>query len=293
MKVFSTVLALLFTVSAAPTPVSAAPEIQWTDCPRPYGPGVECGALDVPLDHDNPDGLTIAIALVRLPATNPGSRLGTIFLNPGGPGGSGVDFVVSVGSALFSDEVRARFDLIGFDPRGIHRSEPLKCFAIPGKASSVSTLSWPFPLTLEEELARQKADNQLARACEQSGGEILHHMSTVDVARDLDLLRQAVGDEYLNYAGYSYGSFLGNVYANLYPDRVRAIVIDGIVDPVAWTTGWWFRSHYAENHHGPSRRGRPDARRGHGLVREGRRSEDHRGQRERSRRLLLTPSPGA
>ncbi len=237
MKVFCTVFALLFTASAAPTPVSAAPEIQWKDCPSVYGPGFECGALDVPLAHDNPDGQTIAISLVRVPATNPSSRLGTIFLNPGGPGGSGVDFVLSVGSALFSDEVRARFDIIGFDPRGIHRSEPLKCFAGPLKASRVSTLSWPYPLTREEELARQKADNQLAMACEQNGGEILHHMSTVDVARDLDLLRQAVGDASLNYAGYSYGSFLGNVYANLYPDRVRAVVIDGIVEPIAWTTG--------------------------------------------------------
>ena len=237
MKPLCTVFALLFTVSAAPTPVSAAPEIQWKDCPSAYDPGFECGALDVPLDHDNPDGQTIAISLVRVPATNPSSRLGTIFLNPGGPGGSGVDFVLSVGSALFSDEVRARFDIIGFDPRGIHRSEPLKCFAGPLKASRVSTLSWPYPLTPAEELARQEADNQLAMACEQNGGEILHHMSTIDVARDLDLLRQAVGDGYLNYAGYSYGSFLGNVYANLYRDRVRAVVIDGIVEPIAWTTG--------------------------------------------------------
>src|SRR6267142_1521311 len=105
MKVLSIVFALLLAVAAAPTPVAAAPEIQWTECPRTYGPGFECGALDVPLDHANPEGQTIAIALVRLTATDPSSRLGTIFLNPGGPGGSGVDFVVSVGSALFSDEV--------------------------------------------------------------------------------------------------------------------------------------------------------------------------------------------
>jgi pimeloyl-ACP methyl ester carboxylesterase len=237
MKVLSTVMTFLFAVSVVPTALFAAPEIQWKDCPGAYGPGFDCGALDVPLDYDYPDGQTIAIELVRLPAANPQSRLGTIFLNPGGPGGSGVFFVLDVGSSLFSDEVRARFDIIGFDPRGIHRSEPLQCFPTPWKASSISTLSWPFPLTSEEQLARQKADNQLALACEQNGGEILHHMSTVDVARDLDLLRQAVGDEYLNYAGYSYGSFLGNVYANLFPDRVRAVVIDAVVDPIAWTTG--------------------------------------------------------
>src|SRR3989338_458151 len=114
MKVFSTVFALLLTVSAAPTAVSAAPEIQWKDCPRVYGPGFECGALDVPLDHDDPDGQTIAIELVRLPATSPESRLGTIFLNPGGPGGSGGVLLLGVGSAPLSDEARAPFDLIGF-----------------------------------------------------------------------------------------------------------------------------------------------------------------------------------
>jgi pimeloyl-ACP methyl ester carboxylesterase len=237
MKVLSTVITFLFAASVVPTALFAAPEIQWKDCPIAYGTGFDCGALDVPLNHDDPDGQTIAIELVRLPATNPQSRLGTIFLNPGGPGGSGVFFVLDVGSSLFSDEVRARFDIIGFDPRGIHRSEPLQCFPAPWKAGSVSTLGWPYPLTLEERLARQKADNRLARACEQNGGEILRHMSTVDVARDLDLLRQAVGDEYLNYAGYSYGSFLGNVYANFFPDRVRAVVIDAVVDPIAWTTG--------------------------------------------------------
>jgi pimeloyl-ACP methyl ester carboxylesterase len=237
MKVHSAALALLLAAGVASTPLSAAPQIDWADCPGTYGPGFECGALMVPLDHAVPDGPTIAIDLVRLPAAHPGERLGTIFLNPGGPGGSGVYFALSVGSALFSDEVRARFDVIGFDPRGIHRSEPLKCFAVPGKAGSVATLGWPYPMTPEEVLARQKADDQLARGCERTGGEILRHMSTVDVARDLDLLRQAVGDEGLNYAGYSYGSFLGNVYANLFPDRVRAIVIDAVVDPIAWTTG--------------------------------------------------------
>src|SRR3989304_6533492 len=119
MKVFSTVFALLLTVSAAPTAVSAAPEIQWKDCPRVYGPGFECGALDVPLDHDDPDGQTIAIELVRLPATSPESRLGTIFLNPRGPGGSGVVFLLGVGSALFFDEGRARCAFTGFVTRGV------------------------------------------------------------------------------------------------------------------------------------------------------------------------------
>jgi pimeloyl-ACP methyl ester carboxylesterase len=237
MAIRTVVLALLFTVSAAPIPGFAAPEIKWTKCPSSYGHGFTCGTLDVPLDYENPDSPTIGIALARLRATGPDSRLGTILLNPGGPGGSGVNFVVSVGAALFSDEVRARFDIIGFDPRGIHRSNPLKCFVSPVKASTLSTLSMPYPLTPEEVAAREGVDDELWAACGQRGGEILHHMSTVDVARDLDLLRQAVGDQAINYAGYSYGSFLGNVYANLFPDRVRALMIDGIVDPVAWTTG--------------------------------------------------------
>ena len=136
----------------------------------------------------------------------------------------------------YSDEVLARFDLVGFDPRGIHRSSPLLCFQSLEQALRVVP-SVPFPVTPDEEAMFERADRALNRACQRRGGPIIDHMATANVARDLDLLRRAVGDRQLTYAGYSYGSFLGITYANLFPRRVRALVLDSVVDPIAWTTG--------------------------------------------------------
>src|SRR5206468_397080 len=140
-------------------------------------------------------------------------KLGSIFLNPGGPGGSGVDLVELAGPLLFSNEVRAQFDLVGFDPRGIARSTPLICFDTPEDA--VAALPpFAFPVTRAEERVQRQADRTIAGACASKDGAILDHMATADVARDMDLLRQAVGDRRLTYWGVSYGSFLGQVYAN-------------------------------------------------------------------------------
>ena len=110
---------------------SAVPHVAWSPCYREFGLGFQCGTVQVPLDYDNPAGATISIALVRLPAGDPAARIGSLFLNPGGPGGSGVDFVLFAGPFLYSDEVRARFDLVGFDPRGIGRSTAFRCFGTP------------------------------------------------------------------------------------------------------------------------------------------------------------------
>ena len=174
-------------------------------------------------DHPGPD-----------PA--PGRRIGSLFINPGGPGGSGVDVVLEAGQFLYSDEVRARFDLVGFDPRGIIRSTPLRCYETFDDAQADL---WPisFPVTKADERVWVRSDRAIARACAERGGPILNHMSTANVARDMDLLRRAVGDRQLTYAGYSYGSYLGATYANLFPGKVRALVVDGVLDPVAWSTG--------------------------------------------------------
>ena len=141
----------------------------------------------------------------------------------------------------YTEEVLARFDLVGFDPRGTNASTPLLCFRSIDEALSVVP-PLPFPVTSAEEQAFERADRILNAACQRRGGAIADHMATADVARDLDLLRDAVGDRQLTFAGYSYGSFLGMTYANLFPDRVRALVLDGVVDPIAWTTG---RGHQA------------------------------------------------
>ena len=218
-----------------PAPSKPAPVIEpvaWTRCNGDFF----CGQVKVPLDYDRPTGPQISLALAMLPATDRARRIGSLFVNPGGPGGSGVDFVLNAGPFLFTPEVRARFDIVGFDPRGIIRSSPLRCFATEEEA--FATLApFPYPNSRAKERVWIAGERQLNAACARRGGPILNHMSTADVARDLDQLRQAVGDRMLSYYGVSYGSFLGNVYANLFPNRFRALVIDGVLDPVAWTTG--------------------------------------------------------
>jgi pimeloyl-ACP methyl ester carboxylesterase len=212
------------------------PKIVWKPCYQELGYPFECAMVNVPLDYDNQGVAAVQIALVRLPATDPARRIGSIFFNPGGPGGSGVDFILGVGPFLYSDEVRARFDLVGFDPRGVGRSTTLRCFG-NDKQWSPAITPFPFPVTSGEEAIWASADRFLASACDQRGTHIKDHMSTADVARDLDLLRQAVGDEQITYVGYSYGTYIGITYANLFPDKVRAIVLDGVIDPISWATG--------------------------------------------------------
>lgn len=227
------VAALLAVPTAAAAPAAApVPQLRWADC----GDGLQCATARVPLDYDRPQGAQISLALIRLPASDPTHKLGSIFLNPGGPGGSGVDFVREIGRLLFTDQVRARFDLVGFDPRGIIRSTPLRCFATLEQAIAVLP-PLAFPVTRAEERIWIQSDRQLAAACAQRGGPIIDHMATADAARDLDLLRRAVGDRRLSYVGYSYGSYLGTTYANLFPSKVRALTVDGVLDPIAWSTG--------------------------------------------------------
>ena len=225
-------VALAATAMAAPR----TPRIEWSPCYKDVGPNFQCGTVQVPLDHNGPDEAAISIALVRVPATDPGLRIGSAFFNPGGPGGSGVDFVLGLSPYLYTPEFRARFDIVGFDPRGIGRSTTLRCFG--NLKQAVQTFApFPFPDTPDEEAIQDQYNAVLAEACEQRGTHIIDHMSTAQVARDLDMLRQAVGDEKLTYVGLSYGSYIGSVYANMFPNSFRALVIDGVLDPIAWSTG--------------------------------------------------------
>jgi pimeloyl-ACP methyl ester carboxylesterase len=226
-------------VGGVVAPATAAPpaQIRWSPCERD---GFQCAAVPVPLDHDQPGGASILLSLIRLPASDPDQRIGSLLVNPGGPGGSGVD-LVQFGAEFFPPEIRARFDLVGFDPRGVARSTPLRCFGTPRQWGPASWAE--LPLTPQQVDVVAAADGYLADACEQRGGEIIDHMTTADVARDMDLLRAALGDEQLTFLGFSYGSMLGTTYANLFPERVRAIVVDGVLDPIAWTTGAAGQSH--------------------------------------------------
>jgi pimeloyl-ACP methyl ester carboxylesterase len=226
---------LLVLALSAGNAAAAQTKIAWSKCFAQFGP-FQCGTLQVPLDYGHPDGTTISLAVVRLPATDPQRRIGSLLLNPGGPGGSGVDYTVFAGPELYTPEVRSRFDLVGFDPRGVARSTALRCFGTDDQAVSVFT-PFAFPMTRDELAQWIAADGRLVGACDQRGGRIADHMATADVARDMDSLRAALGDAKLTYAGVSYGSYLGVTYANMFPDRVRALVVDGVLDPIAWSTG--------------------------------------------------------
>lgn len=211
---------------ARPARAVAAPS--WIPCRD----GFQCADVSVPLDYDMPAGEKITISVIRLPAASSQRRIGSLFVNPGGPGGSGVEVVRGV-AQLLPLELRERFDIVGFDPRGILRSTPLRCYST--LAQAVRGLPpFAFPVTTTQENTWIAANQRLGTACGRHAGPILGHMSTADVARDMDYLRRAVGDDTLTYLGLSYGSVLGQTYANLFPDKVRSLVIDGVLDPRQW-----------------------------------------------------------
>jgi pimeloyl-ACP methyl ester carboxylesterase len=232
LRALAAAVALLFVSTA--TAFAGPSKVAWSKCYSEFGPSFECGTVQVPLDYADPNGATISIALARLPAGDPAHRIGSLFLNPGGPGGSGVDFVLGFGPFLYTQSVRDRFDLVGFDPRGVSRSTAVRCFGTDRQWGPYFT-PYAFPGNPAELQVWVAADRYVDAACAQRAPRIIDHMSTANVARDLDRLRQAVGDEQLNYAGYSYGSYLGTTYASLFADNVRALIIDGIVDPFGYS----------------------------------------------------------
>jgi pimeloyl-ACP methyl ester carboxylesterase len=207
------------------------PKLGWYKC-YDYA---RCATVKVPLDYDKPKGKKVALAVLKVPARNQKKKIGTLFVNPGGPGGSGTELAY-YSPYVFSSAVTDRFDVVGFDPRGIAFSKNVKCFPSPRKNDPVldTIYSAAFPYGAKQEKAFIKAYGKHAKACSTTGKPLSGSMSTAEVARDMDLLRRAVGDKKLTYFGFSYGSYLGEVYANLYPNRVRALAIDGVLDPVAW-----------------------------------------------------------
>jgi pimeloyl-ACP methyl ester carboxylesterase len=217
-------------VAAVPTPKPA-----WKPCAE--NRKLDCARVDVPVDYDAPRGATVSLALVRRRADDAKRRIGSLFFNPGGPGGSGVAEVLGGAvEATYSPGVRSRFDIVGFDPRGIATSTPVQCFA-SSQARKANRPPFAFPDTAAQVRQQVAADRAMSRACVARAGAIIDHMSTANVARDLDVLRRAVGDRQLTYVGYSYGTYLGQTYANLFPGNVRALLLDSVVDPTAWATG--------------------------------------------------------
>ncbi len=193
---------------------------------RPCGDGLECAALRVPVEHERPERATLEIALIRRPAGDPARRIGPLVVNPGGPGASGVGYLRATVSQL-DPKLLARFDVVSFDPRGVGRSAGLDCHDDLARWLGVD----PSPDDEAEWLVLAESARALAQRCADRHGGVLPHVGTPDVARDLELLRRALGAEQLSYLGLSYGSLLGAVYAELYPERVRAFVLDGALLP--------------------------------------------------------------
>jgi pimeloyl-ACP methyl ester carboxylesterase len=220
------VTALLFT--NAPRPATAADaattSINWHSC----GSSSECGTLSVPVDYSNPDGPALEIAVARVPARDRAHRIGSLVVNPGGPGAPGIPYVKAVADTL-PRELRDRFDLVSFDPRGVGDSGAVRCSADIDPLFDESFS----PADAAERSDLVAAFRTVVDACTHASAALLPHVSTVDTARDLDRLRAALGDGKLTYVGESYGTYLGTIYATLFPQRVRAMVLDGAIDPAA------------------------------------------------------------
>lgn len=219
--------------------------IYWQPCYSLDNANLQCATYAVPLDyqarkHSSDAVKTIDVALIKLPAANSAKKpLGSLFVNPGGPGASGIDLIRNVGPFLFTQEVRDNYDLISFDPRGIHLSSPATC-GISSEQAADYLPSVDFPTNNDQIIERINKNRNFGMVCRQQGSAIMQHMSTADVAKDMDILRQAVGDSVLNYVGYSYGSYLGVTYANLFPQKVGRFIVDGVLDPIQWSTGRGF-----------------------------------------------------
>jgi pimeloyl-ACP methyl ester carboxylesterase len=211
----------LFNLSAAGIPEERRQKLQFS-----------CGQLPVPVDYAHPSSGQLNIEVIRIHYNAQPNRVGSLLVNPGGPGGSGLFLAISLAGSL-SDDVLQHFDLIGFDPRGVGLSAPIKCQSDADETKALA-LDADVRTAHGRQVAKQAA-SAFAHSCVKKYGSKLAHFNTVETAQDMDRIRAAVGDSQLNYLGFSYGTELGAVYAHLFPKRIRVAVLDGAVDPL--TTG--------------------------------------------------------
>ncbi len=212
---------------SAPTPGLEryyAQQASWESCRE----AMLCSTIEVPLDYADPGGDTIELSLIKVPAGSKRQRVGSLLVNPGGPGGSGVEYAARA-SSYFGTEILQAFDIIGFDPRGVGESTPVQCLSDDELDEFVA--ADPDPETAAEIAAGDELLAEFGEGCVEESGELAAHMSTVEAARDMDIIRAVVGDRRLSYFGASYGTFLGATYADLFPQRVGRMVLDGAIDP--------------------------------------------------------------
>ncbi len=200
--------------------------LDWSPCRD----GDECATLEVPLDYSEPDGKTIGIAVLRNDVATPSKRVGNLVVNPGGPGAPGTDYAATSNDyPSFPDTIYQHYDVVGFDPRGTGASAPVDCLS-DGQLDAFVAAD-PDPDTPAEVRAFVKDADAFGPGCERRSGDLYRHLSTHDAARDMDILRAALGDDHLDYLGASYGTKLGATYADLFPKRIGRMVLDGAVDP--------------------------------------------------------------
>lgn len=206
-----------------------AQEPEWIDC----GDGLQCTEVYAPLDWADTEGDRITLSLVKQSATGP-ETLGTLFVNPGGPGASGLQFLAGGASSAVSAELQESYDIVAWDPRGVGKSTPVECLDAAGMDDYLFGLSDVDDLEpgSDEWLAEAEAESaEFGAACAEATGPLLAHVGTAETVQDLDMLRAIVGDKQLNYLGYSYGTFIGALYAERYPENVGKLVLDGAMDP--------------------------------------------------------------
>ena len=208
--------------SASPAAEPTVKPAPWADC----GDGFACAEIRVPRDYAAPSEGYLNISIIRAAATKPARRIGSLLINPGGPGESGVEFVRD-GLTLFPKELRERFDLVGFDPRGVNSSTAIRCIDNLDGHDALD----PSPDNAAELKTLVESAHAYADACGQRNDVTLPYLSTDAVARDMDIIRAAVGDKKLSYLGFSYGTLIGAMYAERFPDRIRAMALDGAIDP--------------------------------------------------------------
>ncbi|HEU4514959.1 MAG TPA: alpha/beta fold hydrolase, partial [Nocardioidaceae bacterium] len=199
-------------------------DVEWTSCRGQF----ECTEIQVPLDYGRPDGETVTLSLLKVPAGSQKQRVGSLVVNPGGPGGSGIQYAAN-SSLYFGTELRQAFDIVGFDPRGVGESTPVDC--VPDERLDRFVASDPDPDTPAEVAASDRMVAELAEGCLRESGDLAEHVSTVEAARDIDIIRELLGDRRLTWFGASYGTFLGATYAELFPQRVGRMVLDAALDP--------------------------------------------------------------
>ncbi|MGI5489022.1 alpha/beta hydrolase [Microtetraspora malaysiensis] len=215
--------AAALTVPASPAAAASGRHIDWRPCPQDAS--ADCGTLVLPIDWARPQGATFGLAVARRKATNPAARIGSLVTNWGGPGTSGVDAVVGPYKDVFSPAVRARFDLVSFDPRGVGRSSPITCdMAVVGPRPTTD------PATRRGYADLVDYNRRMAETCRSQTGTIYDHVDSRNTARDVDALRAALGDRKLTYWGVSYGTLIGQQYAELFPGRIRTLALDSNLD---------------------------------------------------------------